>query len=65
MLAAVGGVVVLATGSALTSMLAVTISPLGVAQRVSPRRMSLLRVLITMVVLVGWTPSRCVSQPSR
>lgn len=53
-LAAVGGVVLLATGSALTSMLGVSITPLGVAQRVSPRRLSILRVLVTVVVLIAW-----------
>lgn len=61
-LGCVAGVVVLAAGSALTSVLAVSIGPLGVAQRVSPRRLSVARVLITVVVLVGWTA--VMQQPS-
>ena len=61
-LGCVGGVVALAAGSALTSVLAVSIGPLGVAQRVSPRRLSVLRVLIAVVVLVGWTA--VMQQPS-
>lgn len=62
MLAGAAAVLLLAVGAALTPMAGVTISPLGVAQRVSPRRMSVLRVIVTVLVLGGW--SAVMQQPN-
>jgi len=61
-LAGAAAVLLLAVGAALTPMAGVTISPLGVAQRVSPRRMSVLRVIVTVLVLGGW--SAVMQQPN-
>ncbi|SDD80960.1 ABC transporter permease family protein [Auraticoccus monumenti] len=48
-------VLVLAAGSALLSLVAVTTSPLGVTNRVTPRRLSVLRVVLAVVALLAWT----------
>ncbi|MCE1178531.1 MAG: hypothetical protein LWW86_05805 [Micrococcales bacterium] len=52
--AVVAAVVLLAAVSGLVSLAAVAVTPLGVAGRVSPARLSILRVLATLVALVGW-----------
>ncbi|WP_152360220.1 hypothetical protein [Microlunatus speluncae] len=48
------GVVLLAIGSAAASLAAVVISPLGVARRVSPKKLSVIRVLIFVVAFIAW-----------
>lgn len=47
-------VVVLAIGSAALSLAAVVISPLGVARRVSPKKLSVIRALIFILAFIGW-----------
>ncbi len=48
------GVVLLAIGSAAASLAAVVISPLGVARRVSPKKLSAIRVVIFGVAFIAW-----------
>ncbi|OYN87801.1 hypothetical protein [Parenemella sanctibonifatiensis] len=54
--------VLLALASAAISLIAVSVSPLGVAQRASPRAMSVLRLVAAVVVLGLW--SVVMQQPS-
>jgi len=56
LLLAVLGVVVLAVLSAVLGLARIVVSPLGVARRVSPRRLSRLRVIIALVLLGAWVP---------
>lgn len=53
-LAVVGAVVVLAIGSAGVGLRRVVISPLGVAARHTPARLSVIRVVLTGAVFVVW-----------
>lgn len=48
------GVVLLAIGSAAASLAAVVISPLGVARRVSPKKLSAIRAVIFVVAFIAW-----------
>ncbi|MBO0812200.1 MAG: hypothetical protein J2P23_09165 [Microlunatus sp.] len=50
------GVVLLATVSAAITLARIAISPLGVARRSSPKRVSAIRVGIALVVLIAWAP---------
>lgn len=52
--AVVLGVVVLAIVSGLSSLARVAISPLGVAARTSPKRLSLVRVGVALVACLAW-----------
>lgn len=52
--AAVAGIVLLALVSAATTLAQVRISPLGVAQRITPRALSVLRLALGAIMLVGW-----------
>lgn len=54
LLAAVGVVVLLAVASALVTLAGVAITPLGVASRVSPKRLSVLRAVVAVAMLLGW-----------
>ncbi len=54
---AVAGVVLLAVLSAVVSLLKVAISPLGVARRTTPRRLTWLRLAIAVAVLACWAPA--------
>lgn len=56
LLGAVAGVVALAVVSAALSLAKVVISPLGVARRTTPSRLSWLRVVVAVVVLAAWAP---------
>jgi len=58
----VAGVIVLAVGSALVGLVSVAITPLGVANRVTPRALSLIRLAVAVVVLAAW--SAVMKQPS-
>lgn len=55
--AAVTGVVALAVLSSVFSLARLAISPLGVAARTTPRRLSWLRLVIAVVVLACWAPA--------
>ena len=57
MVAAVAGVVALAVLSSVFSLARLAISPLGVAARTTPRRLSWLRLVIAVVVLASWGPA--------
>jgi len=48
------GVVVLSVISATLSLVAVVISPLGVARRVSPKKLSVLRAVFFVLAFLGW-----------
>ncbi len=50
------GVVVLAVVSAVLGLAKVAISPLGVARRTTPKRLTWLRLVVAVVVLVAWAP---------
>jgi hypothetical protein len=50
------GVVVLAVVSAVLGLAKIAVSPLGVARRTSPRRLSSLRLVVAVVVLGAWAP---------
>lgn len=50
----IGVVVVVAVLSGLSSLAKVVVGPLGVAARTTPRRLSLLRVVVAVVVLAAW-----------
>lgn len=52
--AALAGVVLLAVVSAAVSMARVVVTPLGVASRVTPRRLTVLRLVVAVLMLVGW-----------
>ncbi|MBB2986196.1 FtsX-like permease family protein [Terracoccus luteus] len=54
LLAVVAGVVVLAMVSGLSSLARVVVSPLGVAARTTPKRLSLLRVVVAAVAVGAW-----------
>ncbi len=61
----VAGVVVLAALSATLSLFTLAISPLGVARRTTPRRLSWLRLVIAVAVLACWSPVfRSLSSPA-
>lgn len=57
LLAAVGAVVVLAAVSAVISLARIVVSPLGVARRTSPARVTWIRVVIGVLVLALWMPT--------
>jgi hypothetical protein len=48
------GIVILAIASATFSLAAIVISPLGVARRVSPKKLSALRAVFFVVAFIGW-----------
>lgn len=50
------GVVLLATISAILTLARIAISPLGVAQRSSPKTVSTIRVVIAVIILIAWVP---------
>lgn len=52
----VAGVVTLAVLSAVLGLAKIVLSPLGVARRVTPRRLSLVRVLVAVPLLLLWSP---------
>lgn len=54
LLAGAGAVVVLAVASALVTLAGIAITPLGVANRVSPKRLSVLRAVLALGMLIGW-----------
>ncbi|QGN34883.1 hypothetical protein [Microlunatus sp. Gsoil 973] len=50
------GVVGLATVSACLTLARIAVSPLGVARRSSPKRVSAIRIGVALVVLLAWAP---------
>lgn len=57
LIAAVAAVVLLAAVSAAVSLAKIVVSPLGVARRSSPARVTSIRVVIGVVVLMAWFPA--------
>jgi len=53
----IAGVVLLATVSAVLTLARIAISPLGVARRSSPKRVSAIRIGVALVVLLAWAPA--------
>jgi len=54
LLLALAAVIVLAVVSALVTLSGIAITPLGVASRVSPKRLSVLRAVVAVLMLLGW-----------
>src|SRR5699024_2226221 len=54
LLAGLAAVLLLALVSATVSLARVAVTPLGVASRVTPRRLTVLRLVLALVMLVGW-----------
>lgn len=53
---AVAGVVVLASLSAVLGLAKVSLTPLGVTRRVSPKRLTWMRLVVAVLALIAWTP---------
>lgn len=56
LLLVLAGVVTLAVLSAILGLTRIVLSPLGVARRVAPRRLSVVRVLLAVPLLLLWSP---------
>lgn len=54
LLAGLAAVLLLALASATVSLARVAVTPLGVASRVTPRRLTVLRLVLALVMLVAW-----------
>lgn len=57
LLLVLAGVLTLAVLSAALGLTRIIISPLGVARRITPRRLSLVRVVVALPLLLLWAPT--------